>query len=303
MGIQTLLEDYLNYLEIEKNRSPKTRENYERYLKTLIDFAKIKTEKDITSEKVRDFRLYLARLKTPKGQNLKKTTQAYYVIALRNFLKYLIKRDFDVLSPDKIELPKIPGRQIEIIEYDDLERLLEAPRGADLRSLRDKAILEILFSTGLRISELCSLNRCFDIDRGEISVRGKGGKIRVVFLSERAKKAIKNYLNKRTDPEEALFISLSKTKNPKVIGRIIPRTVQRIVDFYSRKAGIPEKITPHQLRHQFATDLLIGGADLRSVQALLGHANISTTQIYTHLTDKELRDVHRAFHGRRRKIK
>lgn len=293
--IKKLLQDYLNYLEIEKNRSIKTRENYERYLKAFLDFGKIKSEKEITMEIVRDFRLHLAR------QNIKKNTQSYYIIALRNFLKYLIKRDISVLSPDKIELPKIPSRQIEIIDYKDLERLLEAPKGSDLRSLRDKAILEVLFSTGLRISELCSLNRHLDIDRGEISIRGKGGKLRVVFLSASAKKALKNYLNKRTDTEETLFISLTKSKKPKIIGRIIPRTVQRIVDFYSRKAGIPEHVYPHMLRHLFATDLLVGGADLRSVQLLLGHANISTTQIYTHLTNKELREIHQAFHGRRRK--
>ena len=238
-------------MEIEKNRSIKTRENYEHYLKSFLDFGKIKNEKEITSEVVREFRLYLAR------RGIKKNTQSYYIIALRNFLKYLIKRDIEVLSPDKIELPKIPTRQIEIIEYGDLERLLNAPNGSDLRSLRDKAILETLFSTGLRISELCGLNRYFDIDRGEISVRGKGGKLRIVFLSERAKKAIKNYLNKRTDAEEALFISLTKSSklkaksSPKVVGRIIPRAIQRIVDFYGRKAGIPEKVHPHTLRHLF----------------------------------------------------
>ncbi len=301
MDIQKLLKDYLDYLEIEKNRSPKTRENYERYLKSFIDFSKIKTEREISLDKVHNFRLHLARLKNQRGEDFKKTTQAYYVIALRNFLKYLVKRDFDVLSPDKVELPKIPGRQIEIIEYKDLERLLGSPKGSDLRSLRDKAILETLFSTGLRISELCSLNRNVDVERGEISVRGKGGKLRVVFLSDSAKKAIKNYLVERSDTEEALFISLNKSKKPKVIGRIIPRAVQRLVDFYSRKAGIPEHISPHQLRHQFATDLLMGGADLRSVQELLGHASVSTTQIYTHLTNKELKEVHQAFHGRRRK--
>ncbi len=308
MDINKLLEDYLNHLEIEKNRSLKTRENYKHYLSAFVNFAKIKNEKDISAEKIRNFRLHLARQKNIEGQDLKKNTQSYYIIALRNFLKYLIKRDFDVLSPDKVELPKIPQRQIEIIEYPDLERLLNAVKGYDLRSLRDKAILETLFSTGLRISELCSLNRYFDIERGEISVRGKGGKIRVVFLSERAKKAIKTYLDKRGDTDEALFISLSKTpansgklKNPKIIGRIIPRAVQRLVDLYSRKAGIPHKVHPHTLRHLFATDLLMGGADLRSVQELLGHANISTTQIYTHLTNKELREVHQAFHGKRRK--
>lgn len=300
-NIQKLLEDYLNYLEIEKNRSTKTQENYKRYLVAFFNYSKIKTEKDITAEKIREFRTNLARTKTQKGETLKKSTQAYYIIALRNFLKFLIKRDFNVLAPDKIELPKIPTRQIEIIEYADLERLLEAPKGSDLRQLRDKAILETLFSTGLRVSELCSLNRYTNLDRGEISVAGKGGKIRVVFLSERAKKAIKNYLDKRGDTDEALFVSLSKAKTPKVIGRIIPRAVQRLVDFYSRKAGIPEKVHPHLLRHLFATDLLIGGADLRSVQELLGHASISTTQVYTHLTNKELREVHQAFHGRRRK--
>jgi len=301
MDINKLLDDYLNYLEIEKNRSIKTQENYKRYLEAFFNFSKIKSEKEITAEKIREFRTNLARIENKKGENLKKNTQAYYIIALRNFLKFLIKRDFDVLSPEKIELPKIPARQIEIIEYSDLERLLDSAKGSDLRALRDKAILETLFSTGLRVSELCGLNRYANIDRGEISVRGKGGKIRVVFLSDRAKKAIKNYLDKRGDADEALFVSLTKSKTPKVIGRIIPRAVQRLVDFYSRKAGIPEKVHPHLLRHLFATDLLMGGADLRSVQELLGHVSISTTQIYTHLTNKELREVHQAFHGRRRK--
>ncbi len=298
--IKNLFQNYLDYLEIEKNRSLKTRENYERYLKVFFKFSGIKSEKNIDVDKIKNFRLHLARMKNEKGEYLKKTTQSYYIIALRNFLKYLIKNDYNVLSPDKIELPKIPERQIKIVEYKDMERLLNAPQGDDLKSLRDKAILEMLFSTGLRISELCSLDRRIDIDRGEITVRGKGGKIRVVFLSERAKKALKNYLDKRGDIEEALFISLNKNSS-KIIGRILPRTAQRLVDFYSRKAGIFERISPHQLRHQFATDLLIGGADLRSVQELLGHSNISTTQIYTHLTNKELREVHKAFHGRRRR--
>ncbi len=291
--ISNLFKDYLNYLEIERGRSIKTRQNYERYLKVFLNFGKIKNEKEITSEIVREFRLWLAR------QEIKKNTQSYYIIALRNFLKYLIKRDIEVLPPDKIELPKIPTRQIETIEYEDLERLLSAAEGSDLRSLRDRAILEIFFSTGLRLSELCALNRYFDIKRGEIAVRGKGGKLRVVFLSERAKKALQNYLAKRTDAEKALFVGL--TKSSKAISRIIPRTVQRLVDYYARKAGLPNKIHPHLLRHAFATDLLIGGADLRSVQELLGHANISTTQIYTHLTNKQLREVHQAFHGRRRR--
>lgn len=301
--IKKLLGDYLDYLEIEKNRSPKTRVNYEHYLKTFIKFGGVKTEKDITADRVRDFRLFLARTKTPQNEVIKKNTQAYYIIALRNFLKYLIKRDFEILAPDKIELPKIPARQIEIIDYSDLERLLKSADDQDLRGLRDKAILEVFFSTGLRLSELCSLNRHLNFERGEITVRGKGNKLRIVFLSDDAKKAIKNYLekrDKRADTEEALFISLTKSKEPKIIGRIIPRTVQRLIDYYSRKAGIEEKVTPHMIRHLYATDLLINGADLRSVQELLGHANVSTTQVYTHLTNKELKEIHQAFHARRR---
>ena len=233
-------------------------------------------------------------------KSLKKATQSYYVIALRNFLKYLIKRGFsDVLAPETIELPKIPRRDIETLEYRELERLLAAPEGNSLKVLRDRAILEVLFSTGLRLSELCALSRFIDLERGEISVRGKGEKLRVVFLAESTKKALKGYLEKRGDADEALFVSI--TRNGKVLGRITPRTVQRIIDRYARKAGIPKKVHPHQIRHSFATDLLINGADLRSVQELLGHANISTTQVYTHLTNKELREVHEAFHARRRR--
>lgn len=305
MDISALLKEYLDYLEIEKNRSPKTRANYERYLKKFFSFAGIKNENDISAESVKEFRLHLARAETTTGKNgskeYEKTTQSYYIIAIRNFLKYLIKNNYQVLSPDKIELPKIPPRQIEPLRYADLEKLLSSPKNTDVKSLRDKAILEILFSTGLRISELCSLNRYLDLKRGELSVRGKGSKLRVVFLSDSSRKAIEAYLDKRSDAEEALFVSFTREKNPKVIGRIIPRTIQRIVDSYSRKAGIAQKVHPHLLRHGFATDLLINGADLRAVQELLGHANISTTQIYTHLTNKELKEIHKTFHARRRK--
>jgi site-specific recombinase XerD len=291
--IEKLLKDYLAYLEIEKNRSPKTRENYERYLKEFLKFAEIATPKEIIENIVREFRMALAR------RDIKKITQNYYIIALRNFLKYLAKRDIKVLAPEKIELPKIPQRQIEVLEYQDLERLLAAPKGDSLRSLRDKAILETFFSTGLRLSELCNLNRYIDLKRGEVSIRGKGDKLRVVFLSEGAKEAIQKYLSKRGDAEESLFISL--TRDGKVMGKITPRAVERTVESRGREAGIAKKIHPHQLRHSFATDLLINGADLRSVQELLGHANISTTQVYTHLTNKELREIHKAFHARRRR--
>lgn len=291
--IERLVEEYLGYLEIEKNRSVKTRENYGRYLSVFLKETKLSSPKDITDEVVRRFRVGLART------NIKKNTQSYYVIAVRNFLKYLGKRGYKTLSPDTIELPKIARRDIEVLDYGELERLLAAPKGDDLRTLRDRAILETLFSTGLRVSELCGLNRYLDLERGEFSVRGKGDKIRVVFLSDGARSALKRYLKERTDTEEIMFVSIMK--NGAVRGSILPRTVERIVDRYARIAGIPKKVHPHQLRHSFATDLLINGADLRSVQELLGHANISTTQVYTHLTNKELRDVHAAFHGRRRR--
>lgn len=291
--VEKLLKEYLDYLEIEKNRSVKTRTAYGRYLHDFINTTEIRRVSDITQDIVRDYRINLAR------RNIKKITQSYYVIALRNFLKYLIKRNIEVLSPETIELPKISRRDIEILDYKELERLLNAPRGMGIRSLRDRAILEILFSTGLRVSELCSLDRYIDLERGEFSVRGKGEKLRVVFLSRDAKKALKEYLGARTDTDEALFISLTKKGN--VIGRITPRAVQRLVDYNARTAGITTNVHPHQLRHQFATDLLINGADLRAVQELLGHANVSTTQVYTHLTNRRLREIHEVFHARRRR--
>ncbi len=290
--VEKFLNDYLNYLEVEKNRSPKTSENYKHYLGEFLAFSKIRTPKEITEERVTEFRKMLAR------KELKKITQSYYVIALRNFLKYLAKRDVKVMAAEKIELPKIPMRQIEVIEYHDLERLLASPKGNDLRSLRDKAVLEMFFSTGLRLSELCSLKRYIDLERGEMAVRGKGDKLRVVFISDSAREAIKKYLAKRGDAEEALFVSLDKAG--RVIGPITPRSVERLVALRAREAGIAKPIHTHELRHSFATDLLMNGADLRSVQELLGHSNISTTQVYTHLTNKDLRDIHKAFHGKRR---
>ena len=301
--IENLLSDYLGYLEIEKNRSPKTRENYERYLRAFLSFAKIREPAEITDQLVRNFRMALAR--TPAAprtkqppRTLKRITQGYYVIALRNFLKYLAKRDIASLAPDKIELPKTPSRQIETLTYEDLERLLAAPKGDGLRDLRDKAILETFFSTGLRLAELCSLDRYLDLRRGELSVRGKGDKIRVVFLSASAKDAIGRYLEKRTDAEAALFVSIDRSG--KVIGRITSRSAERVVAFRAKQAGIVKPVHAHELRHSFATDLLMNGADIRSVQELLGHANIATTQIYTHLTDKQLREIHKTFHGKRR---
>jgi site-specific recombinase XerD len=290
--IEKFVRDYLNYLEVEKNRSPKTSENYEHYLREFLKFANIRSPKEITEGLVTEFRKMLAR------RELKKVTQAYYVIALRNFLKYLARHDVKTIAAEKIELPKTPSRQIEVLEYGDLERLLAAPKGNSLRDLRDKAILEMFFSTGLRLAELCSLSRYMDIKRGELTVRGKGDKLRVVFVADSAKAAIEKYLAKRSDAEEKLFVSLDR--HGKVIGPITSRAVQRLVVARARQAGIGKKIHAHQLRHSFATDLLVNGADLRSVQELLGHANISTTQVYTHLTNKQLHEIHEAFHGKRR---
>ncbi|MEK7554812.1 MAG: site-specific tyrosine recombinase/integron integrase [Patescibacteria group bacterium] len=293
-----LLKDYLDYLEIEKNRSVKTRENYERYLTSFFHEAKIKNLVDITPAAVRLFRLYLARREGRKGASIKKSTQSYYAIAIRNFLKYLAKRDLKALAPEKIELPKLPTRDIDVPSYQDLERMLEAPKGGSLRALRDRAILETLFSTGLRVQELCGLNRYLDFSHGELSVRGKGDKLRVVFISPRTKESLERYLANRNDGEEALFVSV--TRNGKPLGRITSRAVERLVDRYARAAGVGKRVTPHSFRHLFATDLLVNGADLRSVQELLGHRHIGTTQIYTHLTNRELKEVHKAFHGKRR---
>lgn len=295
MEARTAVKNFLDYLDIEKNRSPATRRNYERCLLRFLKQEKINSVSDVTEASIRSFRVYLASTQA----NLKKRTQAYHVIVIRNFLKYLAREGIKTVVPERVELPQIPERQIKIVEYDDVERLLSAPQGSSIKALRDRAILETLFSTGMRVSELCSLDRFINLNRGEITIRGKGEKLRVVFLSDRARAAIKSYLDKRQDADEPLFISISHGKDPKNLGRINPRTVQRLVNKYARAAGITGKVTPHQLRHQFATDLLLNGADLRSVQELLGHSNISTTQIYTHVTNRELKEVHKSFHGRR----
>ncbi|MFC1756771.1 site-specific tyrosine recombinase/integron integrase [Patescibacteria group bacterium] len=288
-NIHSLKKQFLEYVEIERGRSIKTVQNYDRYLQRFLDFSKVKNPGAITDNIVRKFRLYLNR------NGLKKKTQNYYLIALRNFLKYLARMDIESLPSERIELAKVGERQIDLISSDELQRLLNSPEDNSLKSLRDKAILELLFSTGLRVSELCLLNRDdIDLNKDEFSVRGKGEKIRLVFLSEDAKKAVKNYLDKRPDVEEALFVNLKGS------GRLTPRSVERIVQYYAIKAGISRKVTPHVIRHCFATDLLEAGADLRSVQVLLGHSNITTTQIYTHVTDRQLKEVHKAFHGKKR---
>jgi site-specific recombinase XerD len=298
--LKNLKTEFLEYLEIERGRSVKTVENYDRYLTRFLGYSKLTSPARVTEAAVREFRMHLNR-QPGVADTMKHKTQNYYLIALRAFLKFLRKRNIESLNPERIELAKVGQRDLDLISADELNRLMAGPRGNDLRALRDRAILELFFSTGLRVSELCNLSRDLDLSRDEFSVRGKGEKVRVVFLSSAAKKAIKEYLNKRGDVDDALFVQMGKnSKNAKDL-RLTPRSVERLVKHYSTKAGITRKVTPHVIRHSFATDLLENGADLRAVQALLGHQNIATTQVYTHITDKHLREVHKAFHGKRRK--
>lgn len=299
--LKDLKMQFLEYLEIEKGRGVKTVENYDRYLTRFLTFAKVSDPKKITEQMVREFRITLNRSSGTTG-TMKKNTQNYHLIALRAFLKFLRRRDIDSLNPERIELAKVGGRDLDLISASELDRLMKGPQGDSLTALRDRAILELFFSTGLRVSELCNLNQDLDLSRDEFSVRGKGEKVRVVFLSDEAKKAIAAYLKKRGDMSDALFVSYGVgAPKSKDLPRLTPRSVERIVKQYAIKAGITRKVTPHVIRHSFATDLLENGADLRSVQALLGHANIATTQVYTHVTDKHLREIHKAFHGKRRR--
>ena len=298
----TFARQYLEYLEIERGRSLKTIENYERYLTRFLLASGAKNPDDIDDELIRSFRLWLNRqeagVRAGRRETLKKKTQNYYLIAIRSFLKYLRKRGVESYSPEKIELAKVAERTIDLLSAEDLRRLLSAPNGESTKELRDKAILELFFSTGLRLSELCALERDIDLSRDEISVRGKGEKVRVVFISDDAKEAITAYLKKRTDMDDALFVSEKKRVREDGSSRLTPRSIERMVKHYAAKAGIMDKVTPHILRHSFATDLLYNGADIRSVQMMLGHSNISTTQIYTHITDSQLKEVHKKFHNK-----
>ena len=298
MNAEALKRQFLEYIEIERGRAVKTIENYDHYLTRFFTQMNIKEVSDITESSVREFRIWLNRQPGTEGSSMKRRTQNYYLIALRAFLKYLRKRDIDGMSPEKIELAKTPERSLDLISSAELNRLMDAASGDDERSLRDKAIMELLFSTGLRVSELCSLDTDLDLTRDEFSIRGKGDKVRVVFLSPAAKDAVRAYLKARKDMEEALFVSVPrKGKSPT---RLTPRSIELLMKTYAAKAGITKKVTPHVLRHSFATDLLSNGADIRSVQQLLGHASINTTQIYTHVTDAHLREVHKKFHSRSR---
>jgi len=311
MEIKLLKRDFLESLEIEKGRSLKTISNYERYLDRFLEFSKITKPGEITDESIRLYRVWLNRRPGLGKETLCKKTQNYYLIALRAFLKYLAKREIASLPPERIELAKTESRDLDLISKEELKRLMEAPSGGALADLRDKAILELLFSTGLRVSEVASLSRDLDLSKDEFSVRGKGGKVRLVFLSEEAKSAVSGYLKKRTDLDDALFINFSPASAQAEAGGraggktgeknlcLSPRSIERIVKKRAIQAGISKKVTPHVIRHSFATDLLRNGADIRAVQVLLGHANISTTQIYTHVTDKHLREIHKRFHNKR----
>ncbi|MDD3531525.1 MAG: tyrosine-type recombinase/integrase [Candidatus Pacebacteria bacterium] len=305
MKAEDAKRQFLEYIEIERGRAVKTVENYDRYLSRYFEQMGVKGIGDISEQNVREFRLWLNRQKGSGSDSMKRRTQNYYMIALRAFLKFLRKRDIEAISPEKIELAKLPERQLDLITSAELERLLRAPLDAFAKEtdeykkiayLRDAAILELLFSTGLRVSELCALNSDIDLSRDEMSVRGKGEKVRVVFLSPAAKNAVRDYLKARKDMEEALFVD-GRQDAPH---RITPRDVQRHLKTYVARAGITSVVTPHTLRHAFATDLLSNGADIRSVQQLLGHASINTTQIYTHITDSHLREIHKKFHGKNR---
>ncbi len=311
MNLETLINEFLEYCEIERGHSELTIRNYEHYLLRFLEFVQKEKHKEnirvteITQDLVRKYRLYLNRIDTDAGENLKKITQNYHIIALRAFLKYLARRDISCLAAEKLELADATRKSFTFLEITEIEELLRAPEKNPNKdsqiTLRDKAILETLFSTGLRVSELTSLDiDSINMERGEFMVRGKGDKERLVFLSGSAKDAINDYLKVRKDDFKPLFIHYGGLNEDEENGeymRLTPRSVQRIIKKYAKLAGIVKDVTPHVLRHSFATDLLINGADIRSVQDMLGHSSITTTQIYTHITNKQLREVHKAFHS------
>ena len=293
--------DFIESLEVEGGRMPKTAENYEFYLNRFVEFAGDIAPTQITAEVVRKYRLWLNRLENDRGETLATITQAYHLIALRGFLKYLVKRDIPSLAPEKIELPKTHRKQVTFLHYDEVMRLLEQVDISTEMGLRDRAILELLFSSGLRVSELVGLNRDhINTKRREFMVRGKGQKDRPIFISKTAAEWVDRYLAERHDSLVPLFISYSKNVEANTSGdyrRLSARSIQRMISQYARLAGITKHVSPHTMRHSFATDLLMNGADIRSVQSMLGHSNIATTQIYTHVTDAHLKDVYEKFHS------
>lgn len=303
MFISEALTDFLEHLEVEGGRSAKTITNYQLYLERFIDFAGDIAVDKITSELVRKYRLWLNRYTNDiTGESLSIITQSYHLIALRGFLTYLSRRDIPSLAADKIILPKTSRKQVTFLHYDEILRMIDQIPTDSESGLRDRAIIELLFSSGLRVSELVNLNRDhINLSRREFMVRGKGQKDRPVFISKKAAEHVEAYLQARTDNLPALFLSYSKaSQSADTSGdfrRLGARSIQRMVGQYARLAGITKHVSPHTMRHSFATDLLMNGADLRSVQSMLGHSNISTTQVYTHVTDQHLKDVHERFHS------
>jgi site-specific recombinase XerD len=302
--VSDLMTDFIEHLEVEKGRSANTARNYGLYLSRLTDFYGTELKPaDISPELIRKYRLWLNRYENSNGQKLTALTQTYHLIALRGFLKYLSRRDIPSLDPTLIDLPRAVKKQVTFLHYDEIEALLEAIPDSTETGLRDRALIELLFSGGLRVSELITLNRdSINLDRREFIVRGKGSKDRPVFISKSAAEKVAQYLEARKDALPALFLNNSRntgySDTSGSFRRLSPRSIERIVERHAKSAGITKHITPHTLRHSFATDLLMNGADIRSVQSMLGHADISTTQIYTHITDHHLREVHEKFHSK-----
>lgn len=313
MLIRHGIDRFLEYCELDKNLSQRTVRMYSYYMNFFYGWliqrlpagkaAKELETQDITEDIIRDFRLYLSReYHNPFKGELKRQTQNYFLVALRSFFRFLIKKGYASLSPEQVDLGKTNDRVIKFLSARDVEKLLRAPDSTTIIGKRDRAILELLFSTGLRVSELAGLNQDHvNLQEGEFSVVGKGGKARVVFLTDSARQAIQEYLDERDDPYKALFINYSgpKPKNELDVlsRRLTVRSIERLVEKYRKEAGITIRIGPHILRHSFATDLLQHGADIRSVQEMLGHKNIATTQIYTHVTNLRLREIHKKFHS------
>lgn len=303
-SLSSLIQNFLDHCEVGKNQSPRTLRNYHHYLSRFQKWAGDVNVDQITLDTVQQFRLHLNRLEDEKGGTLGIKTQNYHIIALRAFLKYLAKNDILSLAAEKIELSKIPARTVEYLTREELERMFEEPDTSNIKGLRDLAIMETLYSTGLRVSELASLNRAqVDLDRREFMVRGKGKKPRIIFLSPRAVERLNEYFSARTDNFEPVFLNHGRGKAGSIDDitlsekhRLTTVSIENIVRTTARRAGIIKRVTPHILRHSFATELLINGADIRSVQEMLGHASITTTQIYTHLTNQRLREVHDKFH-------